>query len=83
MEWRIRMRIRTVIVAGALTLALCGCSQQGKERQEREAGRVAYKAAEKTEQGLKKAAREIGIAAEQAHQGWTDAKHEDQTRKRK
>jgi hypothetical protein len=86
------MRIWTIIAVMLLCASLGACSRNRDAERERaqhdqtageRAGRAAYWASKRAEKALKSAARDLGKAASQAHQGWTDAEREDQRKRDK
>jgi hypothetical protein len=86
------MRICTIIAVIVLGTCIGACSRNRDAERERrqqdqtageKAGRVAYWASKRAEQVVKSAARDLGKAAQQAHQGWTEAQREDQSKRDK
>ena len=84
--------LRTWIIIAAIALAtwLTACSRNSPSERERrqqdqtageKAGRAAYWASKKAEKAVKNAARDIGKAAKQAHQGWSEAEREDRAKR--
>ena len=86
-----RISIAALILVTALGLGACTQGQSDTDARRagydahnaaREAGIAAYKAAEKTKEAAGRAARELHEAGQQAHEGWQEAKHEDQAKKK-
>jgi hypothetical protein len=86
------MRIWTIIAVVVLGAWLGACSRSRDAERERrqhdqtageKAGRAAYWASKRAEKALKSAARDLGNAATQAHQGWSEAEREDQRKRDK
>jgi len=84
------MRIWTAIGVIVLAIWLGACSRNSDAERERrqqdqtageKAGKAAYWASKRAEKALKSAAREVGKAAEQAHQGWSEAEREDRVKR--
>lgn len=84
------MRIWMAIAVIVLATWLGACSRNSAAERERRqqdqtagqrAGRAAYWASKRAEKALKSAARDVGKAAQQAHQGWTEAEREDQAKR--
>lgn len=84
------MRTWTIIAVIVLATWPAACSrnsQTDRERKERDqtagekAGRAAYWASKKAEKAVKNAARDMGKAARQAHQGWSEAEREDRAKR--
>jgi hypothetical protein len=75
-----------IMVASGLT-ACSRNSQAERERQQRDqragekVGRAAYWVSKKAEKAVKNAARDLGKAAKQAHQGWSEAEREDRAKR--
>lgn len=86
------MRILSIIAVIVLALGVGACSPNQDAERERaqqehtageKAGRAAYWASKRAEKAVKSAARDLGIAAEQAHQGWNEAAREDRSKRDK
>jgi hypothetical protein len=84
------MRIWMAIAVIVLATYLGACSRNSaaeRERQQQDqtagerAGKAAYWASKRAEKALKSAARDVGKAAQQAHQGWTEAEREDRAKR--
>jgi gas vesicle protein len=84
------MRIWTVVTAILFATWLGACSRNSdaeRERRQRDqtagekVGKAAYWASKRAEKALKSAARDVGLAAQQAHQGWTEAEREDRVKR--
>lgn len=84
------MRTWNIIAVVVLATSLAACSknsQAERARQEHDqtagekAGRAAYWASKKAEKAVKNAARDLGKAAKQAHQGWSEAEREDRAKR--
>jgi hypothetical protein len=84
------MRIWTVIAVIMLSILLGACSRNSDAERERtqrdktaseEVGKAAYWASKRAEKALKSAARQVGKAAQQAHQGWTEAERADRAKR--
>jgi hypothetical protein len=84
------MRIWTAMAVIVLATGLGACSRTSdaeRERRQRDqtasekVGKAAYWASKRAEKALKGAAREAGKAAQQAHQGWTEAEREDRAKR--
>jgi len=84
------MRISTVIPVITLAILLGACSRNSDAERERtqrdktaseEGGKAAYWASKRLEKALKSAARRLGKAAQQAHQGWTEAERADRAKR--
>jgi hypothetical protein len=84
------MRIWTVMPVIVLATFLGACSRNSdaeRERRQRdktaseEVGKAAYWASKRAEKALKSAARQLGKAAQQAHQGWTEAERADRAKR--
>ena len=83
------MRIWTFVAVIVLAIWLGACSRNSdaeRERRQRDqtagekVGKAAYWASKRAEKALKGAARDVGKAAQQAHQGWTEAEREDRAK---
>ncbi len=81
--------IIAVMLLGAFS---SGCSRRRDAERERarqdqtageKAGRAAYWASKRAEKAIKGAARDVGKAAKQAHEGWSEAEREDRARREK
>jgi hypothetical protein len=86
------MRIWIVLAVILLGTWLAACSRNRDAERERKqqdqtagekVGRAAYWASKRAEKALKSAARDAGRAAQQAHQGWTEAEREDRAKRNK
>jgi hypothetical protein len=84
------MRIWTVIAVIVLATWLGACSRNSDAERERrqqdqtageKVGKAAYWASKRAEKALKSAARDVGKAAQQAHQGWTEAERADRAKR--
>jgi hypothetical protein len=84
------MRIWTVMPVIVLATLLGACSRNSdaeRERRQRDqtasekVGKAAYWASKRAEKALKSAARDLGKAAQQAHQGWTEAERADRAKR--
>jgi hypothetical protein len=84
------MRIWTVMPVIVLATFLGACSRNSDAERERtqrdktaseEVGKAAYWASKRAEKALKSAARQLGKAAQQAHQGWTEAERADRAKR--
>jgi hypothetical protein len=84
------MRTWTIIAVIVLATWLTACSRNSQAERERrqqdqtageKAGGAAYWASKKVEKAVKNAARDIGKAAKQAHQGWSEAEREDRAKR--
>jgi hypothetical protein len=84
------MRIWMAIAVIVLATWLGACSRNSAAESERRqqdqtagerAGKAAYWASKRAEKALKSAARDVGKAAQQAHQGWTEAEREDRAKR--
>jgi hypothetical protein len=73
-----------------LAVLLSACSKDSDAERERtqrdktaseQVGKAAYWASKRAEKALKSAARELGKAAQQAHQGWTEAERADRAKR--
>ncbi len=89
----IRRMAKATIIAVIVLAGLSGaCSRNRDAERERarqdqtageKAGRAAYWASKRAEKAIKGAARDLGKAAKQAHEGWSDAEREDRARRAK
>ena len=65
---------------------MIGCTRNDSGRQDgaaaRKAGREAYHASQAAKRDAKQAARQLERAGKDFRQGWSEAKHEDETRHR-
>jgi hypothetical protein len=84
------MRIWTIIAIIVLGMTLAACSRNRDAERERrkqdetageKVGKAAYWASKRAEKALRSAARDLGRAAEQAHQGWSEAEREDRAKR--
>jgi hypothetical protein len=84
--------MRTWIIIAVIALATwpAACSRNSQAERERKqqdlragekVGRAAYWVSKKAEKAVKNAARDIGKAAKQAHQGWSEAEREDRAKR--
>lgn len=86
------MRTLSIIAVLVPALWLGACSRNRDAERERaqqehtageNAGRAAYWASKRAEKAVKSAARDLGKAAQQAHQGWNEAAREDRSKRDK
>jgi hypothetical protein len=67
------MRTRTFLLV-AIVMLFCGsCSRRDEDAAERKVGKVAHKIAIESEKAAKEAARAVGHATHEAHEGWKEA----------
>jgi hypothetical protein len=67
------MRIWAISLIVMCFLSFCACSRRDQDAAERKVGKVAHGIAIESEKAVKKAAREVGHATKEAHEGWKEA----------
>ncbi len=77
------MRFYTGIAILSLTLGFTACSHQDSDDAARHAGRAAYEFSQKTKEAAKTADEELRKAGKAAQQGWSEAKREDEAKRKK
>lgn len=82
---RQEVALRTArILTFSLLLALLACnrSDDRPDPAARQAGRDAYRASQEAKKDAKQAARELREAGKEFREGWNEAKHNDETRRK-
>ena len=86
------MRSWSIIAVIVFALSFGACSRKRDAERERtrqdqtageKSGRAAHWASKRAEKAVKSAARDLGKAAQQAHQGWNEAAREDRAKRDK
>jgi len=74
----------TFLLAAAVTLMSCDTQTTPRRDDEaaRQAGREAYRASKDLKRDAKEAARELHNAGKEFREGWTQAQHEDEARRK-
>ena len=81
------MRISCIAFLVFLGLGLISCNRGDTARRDhtaaRQAGQEAYRASQELKHGAKEAVHDLRDAGKDLREGWTEAKHEDSTRRKK
>lgn len=79
------MRGVSILMAIFLTVATVGCERDRRDDGPgaRQAGREAYRASQAAKRDAKDAERELRNAGREFREGWSEAKHEDDARRKR
>ena len=80
------MRKFPLLVLPVLIFGLCSCAREDRSRREpaaHQAGREAYHASQELKRDARDAAHDLRSAGKEFRQGWSEAKHDEPTTRRK